>query len=140
MVNNLQYYIIIILVIFNNILFPQEVKSKEALKVFLRIEEGINDNSIDKFASYFSSKNYLSLNNSSIGYFSDNQSYYILKDYLSINQPISFKLSNIITEISNPFASGTLKYVQKGIRKTAIVYISLNWIDNKWKISQITIN
>lgn len=133
--------IIIILVIFLcNLLFAQDSKSKEALNVFLRIEEGINDNSVDKFAAYFSLKNYFSLNNSAVGYFSDNQSYYILKDYFSINQPVSFKFSNIITETSNPFASGTLKFIHKGIRKTATIFVSLQLIDNKWKISQITVN
>lgn len=139
MINKSLNITIVLLVISIN-LFSQEIKPKEALKVLLRIEEGINDNSVDKFASYFSQKNYLSLNNSSIGYFSNDQAYYILKDYFSINQPISFKLTNIITDVSNPFASGTLKFIQKGIRKTATVFISLQWIDDKWKISQITIN
>ncbi|MDF1610855.1 DUF4783 domain-containing protein [Stygiobacter electus] len=137
---NGKYVVIILMLVLNNFLFGQDSKPKDALKIFLRIEEGINDNSVDKFASYFSLKNYLSLNNSVVGYFSENQSYYILKDYFSINQPISFKLSNIITETANPFASGTLKFIQKGIRKTATIFISLQWIDNRWKISQITVN
>ncbi|MFZ5948480.1 MAG: DUF4783 domain-containing protein [Stygiobacter sp.] len=140
MMKNGKYVVIILMLVLNNFLFGQDSKPKDALKIFLRIEEGINDNSVDKFASYFSLKNYLSLNNSVVGYFSENQSYYILKDYFSINQPISFKLSNIITETTNPFASGTLKFIQKGIRKTATIFISLQWIDNRWKISQITVN
>ncbi len=140
MIKNCKFIIIISVLFLCNFLFAQDLKSKEALDVFLRIEEGINDNSVDKFATYFSLKNYFSLNNSAIGYFSDNQSYYILKDYFSINKPISFKFSNIITETANPFASGTLKFFYKGIRKTATVFVSLQLIDNKWKISQITVN
>lgn len=133
-------YLLILLVALNCQLLCQENKNKDVLKIFLRIEEGINQNSIDKFSTYFSPKNYLSLNNSSVGYFSDDQSYYVLKDFFSINEPISFKLNNIITETANPFASGTLRYFNRGIKKTALVFITLHLIDNKWKISQITVN
>ncbi|MCX6171168.1 MAG: DUF4783 domain-containing protein [Ignavibacteriales bacterium] len=118
----------------------QETKSKEAQKIFLRIEEGINSAAVDKFSNYFSAKNYFSFNDGTTGYYSANQSYYVIKDFLSIYQPISFKLTNIVTETATPFASGNLKYNNKGIRGNAIVFISLQMTDNKWHISQITIN
>jgi hypothetical protein len=135
-----KYIFLIGFLFFVQSIFAQENKSKEALKIFQRVEEGINDNSVDKFANYFSQRNYLSLNNSSAGYFSFNQSYYVLKDYLSIYQPISFKLNNIVTETANPFAAGTFKYINKGVKGTAIIFIALHWSENQWKISQITIN
>lgn len=135
-----KYIVLFVLLIYTQTFLGQENKHKEALKIFQRIEEGINDNSVDKFANYFSQRNYLSLNNSSVGYFSFNQSYYVLKDYLSIYQPISFRLNNILTETTNPFAAGTFKYINKGVRGTAIIFIALQWSENQWKISQITIN
>ena len=118
----------------------QELRQRDAQKIFLRIEEGLNSSAVDKFSSYFGDKNYLSLANGTTGYFSSNQSYYVIKDFLSIYQSASFKLTNIVTETSTPFASGILKYNNKGIRGTATVYISLHLIDNQWRISQITIN
>jgi len=121
-------------------LTAQEQKSREAHKVFLRIEEGFNSSAVDKFSSYFGDKNYLSLSNGTTGYFSSNQSYYVIKDFLSIYQSISFKLSNVVTETPTPFASGTLKFNNKGIRGTATVFIALYLIDGQWRISQITIN
>ncbi|PKL84094.1 MAG: hypothetical protein CVV24_01610 [Ignavibacteriae bacterium HGW-Ignavibacteriae-3] len=118
----------------------QESKGREAQKVFFRFEEGLNSSAVDKFSSYFGDKNYLSLANGTAGYYSANQSYYVMKDFLSVYQSSSFKLSNIVTETSTPFASGILKYNNKGIRGTATVFISLQLVDNQWRISQITIN
>lgn len=113
---------------------------KEAVKIFIKIEDGIGSGSVDKFSNYFSGRNYLSFTNGAAGYFSENQSYYVIKDFLSVNRPISFKIDNMVTETETPFAAGTLKYISKGIRTTATVFISLQLIDSQWRISQITIN
>jgi hypothetical protein len=121
-------------------LFAQELKGRDPSHIFARIEEGIAEGSVDKFSSYFSSKNYISLSNGTAGYYSSNQSYYVIKDFLSICVPSSFKLTNIVTETKSPFASGTIKYTSKGIRKTATVFITLQMVDNQLCISQITIN
>lgn len=118
----------------------QESKSKEAQKVFAGFEDGLSKGTVDKFSNYFSEKNYLSLTNGITGYYSSNQSYYVLKDFLSVFQPLSFKLVNIVTDTSMPFASGVLRFNSKGIRGSANVFISLQQIDNKWHISQITVN
>lgn len=123
-----------------NVLSAQDVKTSEAQKVFFRLEEGISASAVDKFSHYFGSKCYLSLTNGTAGYYSSNQSYYVIKDFLSIYQPNSFKLTNIVLESTTPFASGVLKYSNKGIRGTATVFISLQLIEHKWVISQITIN
>jgi len=118
----------------------QEFKSKEAQKVFLNFEDGLSSGAVDKFSNFFCEKNYLSLSNGVTGYYSSNQSYYVLKDFLSVYRPLSFKLVNIVTDTSTPFASGVLKYSSRGVRGTANVFISLQHVDNKWHISQITIN
>jgi hypothetical protein len=118
----------------------QESKSREAQKVFLRIEEGLSTSAVDKFSNYFGDKNYLSLTDGTAGYYSANQSYYVIKDFLSVYKSSSFKMMNIVSESSTPFASGILKFNNKGIRGTATVFISLQSIDNQWRISQITIN
>ncbi len=118
----------------------QDSKNREANLLFIKIEEGLNSGAVDKFSKYFSGKNYISLSNGSNGYYSANQSYYVVKDFLSVHQPIAFKISNIVIETSSPFASGILKYNNKGIRGTATVFITLQYLDNQWRISQITIN
>jgi hypothetical protein len=118
----------------------QDTKSKEAVKLFVTIEDGIGSGSVDKFSNHFSQRNYLSLKNGTAGYYSANQSYYVIKDFLSVNQPLSCKINNMVTETSTPFAAGTLKYISKGIKTSATVFITLQLIENQWKISQITIN
>lgn len=133
-------FIVLRLLITVPVIFAQEVKGKDPFHIFSRIEEGISDGSVDKFSNYFSSKNYISLSNGTAGYYSSNQSYYVIKDFLSICVPSSFKLTNIVTETKTPFASGTLKYTNKGIRRTATVFVTLQMVDNQWCISQITIN
>ncbi|TSA27661.1 MAG: DUF4783 domain-containing protein [Ignavibacteriales bacterium] len=126
---------------FNSVVIKaQGSTGKGALKVFLRIEDGMAGATVDKFSKYFGNKNYLSLSNGVSGYYSTNQSYYVIKDFLSIYQPTFFKLTNIVTETATPFASGILKYSTKGVRGSSIVFISLHFIDGEWKISQITIN
>ncbi|KAF0151055.1 MAG: hypothetical protein FD143_2288 [Ignavibacteria bacterium] len=121
-------------------IIAQEAKSKDAVKLFIKIEDGIGTGSVDKFSNYFSQRNYLSFTNGAAGYYSANQSYYVIKDFLSVNRPISFKITNMVTETATPFAAGTLKYISNGIRTAATVFISLQMIDNQWRISQITIN
>lgn len=130
----------IIMLVFTAGIFAQETKQKDAVKVFLKIEDGIGSGSVDKFSNYFSPRNYLSFTNGAAGYYSANQSYYVIKDFLSVNQPISFKLTNMVTETATPFAAGTLKYISKGIRTTATVFISLQMTETHWRITQITIN
>lgn len=127
------------------LLFPgygrlQDRNVGEVAKIFSQFEEGLASGAIDKFSAYFAGKNYLCLRNGPTGYYSANQSYYVLKDYLSVYQPISFKLTNIVSDSSTPFASGVLRYSSKGIRGFAMVFVSLHNADNTWRISQITIN
>lgn len=138
--NMIPKILLAILLVGSTIVIPQDTKIREANKLFVKIEEGIGAGAVDKFSNFFSGKNFISLPDNKNGYFSANQSYYLLKDFLSIYQPISFKITSIITDSSSPFASGMLKYNNKGIRGSAIVFISLQFVDEEWRISQITIN
>jgi len=124
----------------NNSIIAQENKDRELNRLFIKIEDGLGSGSVDIFSGSFSNKNFLSLSSGNTGYYSANQSYYVIKDFLSIHQPISFKFTNIVTETNNPFASGILRYNNKGIRGTAMVFVALQFIGNQWRISQITIN
>lgn len=113
---------------------------KDALKLFVKVEDGIATGNVDKFSNYFAEKTFLSLSSGINGYYSSNQAYYVLKDFLRIYQPLEFRLNNIVTEGSVPFASGNLRYYSKGIRSKAVVFVTLRKSDDTWKITQITIN
>lgn len=120
--------------------YAQDGRAKEINKLLIKIEEGLSTGSVDKFSGYFNSKNYLSLTNGPSGYFSSNQAYYIIKDYLSVYKPISFKFTSSVLDTNSPFAAGNLRYNNNGIRGSATIFITFQMIDNQWKISQITIN
>jgi hypothetical protein len=139
------YFIKVLLIATSLILFgsthtAQELKSKEAQKLLIKIEEGLNSGSVDKFSNYFDERCYISLSSNISGYYSANQAYYIIKDYFSVYKPISFNFNFSSTDTDNPFAAGNLKYNNKGIRGNAIVFVTLHYVSNKWLISQITIN
>lgn len=121
-------------------LHAQDSRNREVQRLLYKIEEGISSGSVDKFSSYFGNRTYLSLSNGANGYFSANQSYYVMKDYLSIYQPVSFKFTNIVSDSNNPFSAGSLRYNNQGVRGNATVFVTLQLIDNQWFISQITIN
>lgn len=114
--------------------------SKEILELFKNIENGINSSNIDIFSASFSEKTYISLISGNSGYYSPGQSYYVLRDFLNSNKPFSFKLISMVSHSSSPFASGVLRYSVRGIRKQAMVFISLRYAGDHWRIAQITIN
>ena len=110
------------------------------VSVFKRIEKGILEVDVKIFFDFLSSETYLSLKNGISGYYSANQSYYILQDYLSLNIPAEFKFTGMSSDSAIPYASGILKYSHKGVRGDAQIFISLKTVNGSWQISQITIN
>ncbi len=134
--------VITILFLFTNI-FSQEksVELKEKAKIiFQSISEGISSNNIEKFSEYFGNKIYLSLSREKAGYFSNNQSFYILKTFFDTHRPFSCTFFNLNINARNPFAIGEVKYLYKGKRKKSQIFISLDIKNQKITISQITVN
>ena len=109
-------------------------------KVFIQFEEGLNSGNLELFSTFFDEKTYVSLVSGYTGYLSSSQAYYVLKDFLTLNEPLGFKLTSKVTNTSSPFASGVLRYSVRGVRSSAMVFISLKKSDDRWVISQITIN
>jgi len=108
--------------------------------IFIKFEEGIISGAVKEFSQYLSLETYISLENGISSYFSANQSFYVLKDYLNQYRPINFKLGRIRTNVDLPFAVGTFTYILNGVKGTSQVFVSLNKEDSEWKIAQITIN
>lgn len=126
--------------IYGNLLNGNLFQQNSADKIFIQFEEGLNSGNLELFSTFFDEKTYVSLVNGYTGYLSSSQTYYVLKDFLAIYEPLSFKLSSKVTGTSSPFASGVLRYSVRGIRSSAMVFISLKKSDDRWVISQITIN
>jgi hypothetical protein len=122
----------------NLIQFNRTQEAIEMAKVYSSIESGIANGDVSLISKFFTGQNYLSLRNGINGYYSANQSFYILQDFFTIYRPISFKFSATRGGNSS-YATGTLVYESKGRRGSALVFISLESSGNTWKISQLTI-
>lgn len=113
---------------------------KEPDDVFSSIEEGFKKGEVAKFSNYFGRKTYISLFNGVNGYYSTNQVFSVLEDFFEVYRPISFNFYSIKAKTDSPFASGVLRYSAKNSRESAQVFVSLRFAEDKWIITQLTIN
>ncbi|NOX64725.1 MAG: DUF4783 domain-containing protein [Chlorobi bacterium] len=142
-------FIILLAVILFNFIGINEISSagynsksaqNEISKIFLKFENGMNTGAVKEFSLFFDTETYISLENGVSSYFSQNQSYYVLKEFLSNYKPIRFKFIRISDSEDQPFAVGQFTYSLNGMRSTSQVFVSLKKNGTAWKISQITIN
>jgi hypothetical protein len=120
--------------------FDNNRQENSAGTILTEIEDGIAKRNIAAIFKHLSPQTYFSLTNGIRGYFSSNQSYYILEDFFKVYQVLSFKFHSVQIENGNPYATGIYFYDFKGKRETAQVYISLKNVGKSWKITQITFN
>jgi len=115
-------------------------KIKTQSIVFNDIESGILTNDVEKISKYFSPQPYISLINGVNGYYSSNQTYYILEDFFNTFKVVSFKMSEIKNEDLVSSGKGDYYFEKKGKREVAHLYVTLSKSGNKWQITQISIN
>ncbi|MBK7265268.1 MAG: DUF4783 domain-containing protein [Ignavibacteriales bacterium] len=111
----------------------------EPSEVFFDLENGLKHGDPSKFSKYLSENSYISLPNGVSGYFSSNQSFYILKDFFKSFDPVNFSFSQTGGK-KDPVATGGLIYESNGKREHAIVYITLQYESNFWRVTQLTVN
>lgn len=115
-------------------------KKNEIRELFKKIESAFDKFDIGTLSSYFSSKVYLNFFTGENGYFSSNQTYYILKKFFGEYKVISFSYSSTSLSTTNPYAIGHYQYVQRGLKGTAQIFISLHNTDQGFRINQITVS
>lgn len=108
--------------------------------IFNDIESGIANNDLKKFSQYFSSQPYISLINGVNGYYSSNQTYYIMEDFFKSFKVVSFRFEEKKSGEPLSFGKGTYYYEKKGKREAAHLYITLSKSGSRWYITQISIN
>lgn len=142
-------FITISVMLLYNISFPQEHNflnnrnnnvDTQKQTIFSDIELGIKEKNVSKISKYFSQQPYLSFSNGVTGYYSSNQAYYILEDFLNLHRVIDFKFDTKKMDDKFAYATGTYFYELKGKRDSKQVYLTLNKIGNNWYITQISIN
>jgi len=114
------------------------ISDEHAMKVFQRFESGLKNANVEEFFADLDSEIYLSLGKGVSGYFSSNQSYYLLSDFLREYNPISFNLFKKEINSDFPTGLGTFFYNRKGSRGDSKVFVSFKKTNSGWKISQIS--
>ena len=116
---------------------PQEGEP-ESRKVFAAVEQGIAAANIGTFSRHMASQLLVNLPGGAAGYFSQNQAYYLLHQFLSTRRISGFQFSTLSHSESGAFGTGSLTFVQKGVRGRAQVYVALAPSDGRWVITQIS--
>ena len=140
----------IFLLIGSQLSFPQNNNLQQNLSttnkiqtqdiIFNDVESSILTNDVKKISKYFSPQPYISLVNGVNGYYSANQTYYILEDFLNNFKVVAFKISETKTEGTISYGKGDYFFEKKGKREVAHLYVTLTKSGNKWQITQISIN
>ena len=142
--------ILILILILGQQIFAQEYPIKNDLKsnsqntmayeILEEVEMGISKTKLSAISKHLSSQIYLSFLNGVSGYYSANQAYYVLENFINEYKVISFKFSSFSFNTVTPFAKGTYYYEYKGNRSEAKVYLTMKLTGKSWKITQISIN
>ncbi len=109
-------------------------------KVFVTIGDGINYSNVYAVIPYFGSEVYLNILNDERGYYSPDQTKYIVENFFSNNPVHSFKWRMSSRSENYAFASGKYKYSKNGYINNYSLSVSLKYINEKWLIDQIIIN
>jgi hypothetical protein len=135
--------ILILLLILGEQIFAQKYPIKSDLKsnsqntmayeILEEIEMGISKTKLSAISPHLSSQGVS-------GYYSANQSFYVLEKFINEYKVISFKFDSFNFNTITPFAKGTYYYEHKGNRSEAKVYLTMKLTSQSWKITQISIN
>ncbi len=118
-----------------------QISDEEKIQtIFTHFEIGIKTGAVKEFSDFLYSETYISLETGVASYFSSNQSFYILKDYLRNYKPINFRIIKVSSSNEKHFAIGKLVYNKSGVKGESQVFVSLKLENEEWKIYQITIN
>lgn len=128
----------LLIIVFQFINTSLSLNDERALMVFQRFESGLKNANVEEFFADLDSEIYLNLGKGVSGYFSSNQSYYLINDFLREYSPISFKIYKREIDTDFPNALGSYFYNRKGIRGNSKVFVALNKTNSGWKISQIS--
>lgn len=104
------------------------------------IEDAITQRDLQQLARSFSSKVYLTLFTGENGWYSAEQSYFILRNFFATHTPLSLVLTPSGGAGGAPYGVGTLHYMTRGRRASAQIFVSLVRGENgEFKLNQITI-
>ncbi len=108
-------------------------------RIFQDASDSFSRGDVRPMSKYFASKVFLNLFTGENGYFSDEHSTVIMKNFLATFQPVSFSFSSINRAGMNPYGVGAFTFMRRGQRGTSQVFLSLTSAQGEWRIVQITV-
>ncbi len=114
--------------------------NEQVVEVVKNIQDAMVNKDVNTLVDHLSPQTYFNLPNGISGYYSSNQAYFVLDDFLKTYRITSFNFNEINTKNNTPFATGTYEYDYKGNRNSAHIYLQLRNAGKNWRITQITIN
>ncbi|GEM_PF-1017327 len=151
-------YLFVLILIFNCSEFYSQQKGQNLLKQNLQekqkaikqvpsaaekieiISKLFAEREIDQLSGYFAKQVYVSLKTGERGFYSNNQTYYVIQNFMKIYEPLNFQVTSKLTDATSTHFTGKLICHRKGIIESFQVYFELSWNGTSWEISQITIN
>lgn len=107
--------------------------------VFNDIQNGLREGEILNFSGHFARQVYISLRGAESGYFSSNQTFYILREYLRTHRPISVAFTSTGDRDGMRYATGSAAVMYRGRRENLQIYVALSFLDGRWVITQFNV-
>ncbi len=117
----------------------EEEKDSVLDRTIAVIQEGIVAGATNTFTPWIAPQVYLRLLGSEEGYFSANQSTFVLERFFSSFRVLRFHFTTIHRSGSKAYATGGGTFIRRGTPEIVQVYIALIKHDDAWVISQFNI-
>ncbi len=114
-------------------------QNNRLMKIVKAVEDGIINKNIDLFSEHLAKRVELNLQENVNGLFSNNQAYFILKNFFYNHRLSNFSFTKISLENGMPYATGGGSSVIKGKKVIYQVFISFSFQENKWVINQFNV-
>ena len=108
-------------------------------RILEEIQEGIAKGNPGLFGKYLGPQVYISLKGSEGGYYSANQALYVIQNFFSLHQPVSFSFTTQGENEETPFATGRGYFSVRGLRESAQVYVSLTRHEGQWVVAEFNV-
>ncbi|MDH7515765.1 MAG: DUF4783 domain-containing protein [Bacteroidota bacterium] len=113
--------------------------SSAVRKVFSAAEAAIAGGELQGITGFLHAKVFLTLATGENGYYSAEQTLFILRNFFRQHAPLGFSFGNTKIGAESAYGVGFLRYVKRGQQGTAQVFLSLTRTEQGWRIDQITI-
>jgi len=112
---------------------------EECRRIFASVQEGLAAGRVGMFSQHIGQQVFMNLRGGESGYYSANQAYYVLENYLKTRRLANLNFSTIGESEANPYATGSAGFSFRGTGEFAQVYVSLVRSGDRWVITQINI-